>query len=227
MWPLFKKRSEVQPPPLNDQSTERRPLKLERLLDGMGDFSALKTHDVATKFWLPEPVALALEDFSKAQALSRSEMLRHFFAAHCYGIYIVELLRRKSPEIFRDTEPAMFSKSRQTPPPGKKREHTYWIPELGKNVSPIKIWVASRLRDDLQSLADHTEIPLSQYLREIVISRLLGHGMVPMRPTMLEATPLPSADDWCEDRDVPWRQVDETTYWNAGEGRVQSEWVDE
>ena len=156
-------------------------MKLERLLDGMGNFSALKTHDVATKFWLPEPVAVALEDFAKAQALSKSEMLRHFFAAHCYGIYIVELLRRKSPEIFRDTEPAMFSISRPSPPPGKKREHTYWIPELGKNVYPIKIWFSRRLRDDLQTLADHTSIPLSQYLREIVISRLLGHGMVPMR----------------------------------------------
>lgn len=49
----------------------------------------------------------------------------------------------------------------------------------------IKLWLPKRLRDDLQVLADHTGIRLSQYVREIVISRLLGHGTLPKRPEML------------------------------------------
>ncbi|MBL8421315.1 MAG: hypothetical protein JNK92_11845 [Dechloromonas sp.] len=221
---MFKKRDvAASPAPIS----QRRPLQFDQLLAGMGALSVLQEHDVAAKLWLPEPAALALEDFSKVQGISRSEMLRHFFAAHSYGVYVVELLRGQFPEVFRDQEPVRFSRASHEPPPGKKRHVTYWVPELGKNVAPIKLWIATRLRNDLQALADHVHLPLSQYLREIVVSRLLGHGMLPMRPEMLEAAPLPSADDWCEDREIPWREVDAETYQSSREGRIESAWVDE
>lgn len=220
---MFKKRDAAAFPA---PTAQRRPLKFDQLMAGMGDLSILQEHDVAVKLWLPEPAALALEDFSKVQGISRSEMLRHFFAAYCYGVYVVELLRGQFPEVFRDQEPVRFSLARHEPPPGKKRQVTYWVPELGKNVAPIKLWIATRLRNDLQALADHAHLPLSQYLREIVVSRLLGHGMLPMRPEMLEAAPLPSADDWCEDREIAWKEVDEETYLSAWEGKMESEWVE-
>lgn len=224
MWPLFKNKDAAASLTLTSQ---RRPLQFDQLLEGMGDLTVLREHDIAVKLWLPEPAALALEDFSKVQGISMSEMLRHFFSAHCYGVYVVELLRGQCPEIFRDEEPIRFSRAQVEPPPGKKRQVTYWVPELGKNVAPIKLWIANRLREDLQALADHSKLPLSQYLREIVISRLLGHGMLPMRPEMLEATPLPAAEYWCEDREVPWREVDEETYLSSRERRMESAWVDE
>jgi hypothetical protein len=224
MWPVFKKK-QAESAHAPTSVPERRPLEFEQLLAGMGDLSELANNDRATKFWLPEPAALALDDFSKVQGLSASEMLRHFFAAHCYGVYIVELLRRKNPDVFRDAN-LLFSLDSSCPPPGKKRELTYWVPELGKNIAPFKIWIAERLRNDLQALADHVGIPLSQYLREIVISRLLGHGMVPMRPAMLAAAPLPAADDWCNDKEVPWEQVDQEAYLSAREGKTEELWVD-
>jgi len=224
MWPIFKKKQteSVHAP---TSVPDRRPLAFEQILAGMGDLSALANNDTPTKFWLPEAAALALEDFSKIQGLSASEMLRHFFASHCYGVYVVELLRRKSPDVFSDAN-IRFNVESSDPPPGKKREVTYWVPELGKNIAPIKTWIAGRLRKDLQALADHTGIPLFQYLREIVISRLLGHGMVPKRPEMLEAAPLPAADDWCNDKEVPWKQVDREAYLSAREGKTEELWVD-
>ena len=76
-----------------------------------------------------------------------------------------------------------------------------------------------RLRDDLQALAEHVKNPLSQYLREIAISRLLGHGMLPKRPEMLEA--FPSAQHWCEDKEVPWVKVNAMTYSRSSEGRKE------
>lgn len=236
MWPLFSKKSSAseKPEAAHDEKgsiglstggdTRRRPVVFEDMLKGMGDLGDLRNHDTAIKFWLPEPADEALREYAKYSGTGFSEMLREFFGVHCYGIYAMTLLRSPQDDGF-DALPAVFR--RRDGDGGRKvRKTTYWVPELGKNVAPVKIWVAKRLRDDLQALADHVKIPLSQYLREIAISRLLGHGMLPKRPEMLEAAPLPSADDWCEDKEVPWVEVDEETYWRSPEGRKETEWED-
>ena len=70
MWPFLKKqRSELQEP------SQR--MRFEELLHGMGDFKDLGVHDIALKFWLPEPAQDALVDLANRQGESMSEMLRH------------------------------------------------------------------------------------------------------------------------------------------------------
>ena len=46
-------------------------------------------------------------------------------------------------------------------------------------------------------------------------------------PRMLEAAPLPSAEDWCEDLEVPMRQATSEEYWAHPEGNLTVEWIDE
>lgn len=199
-------------------------MSFEDILNGMGDLGDLRNHDTAIKFWLPEPADEALREYAKYSGTGFSEMLREFFAGHCYGIYVMGLLRSPQDDALGGV-PAVFRRSKAENR-RKVRKTTYWVPELGKNVAPVKIWVSKRLRDDLQALADHVNIPLSQYLREIAISRLLGHGMLPKRPEMLEAAPLTSAEDWCEDKEVPWIEVDAATCFRCSEGREEIEWED-
>lgn len=229
MWPFLKKAlASKKSAPQDAGKTRRRPMRFEDLLADMGDFSDLAKHDVALKFWLPEPVSLALAEISELGGESRSEMLRRFLTQHCYGVYATHVMSSAFPAIFRDRPPIMFRLSDPAPPPpGKVRVDTYWVPELGKNVSPVKVWVPSRLRSDLEVLAAHVEIKLSQYVREIVISRLLGHGALPKRPQMLEAAPLPSVEDWCEDREVPMRQATVEEFCDHPEGERTEEWIDE
>lgn len=222
MWPIFNRKNLGNGSEPTIESS-RKPLSLGDLLNGMGDLDVLWTNDTAMKFWLPEPAEQALVELSKLQGDSMSEVLREFLTAHCYGIYAMQLLRMRKPEPVLHSG-VRFSPARASANDRKVRKVTYWVPELGKNVAPVKIWIAKRLRDDLQALAEHTKIPLSQYVREIVVSRLLGHGMLPKRPEMLEAAPLPSADAWCEDREVPWVEVDEATYLKFPEGRINIEW---
>lgn len=202
-------------------------MRFEALLNGMGDYDDLGDHNVALKFWVPEPVAEALDDLRGRNGDSMSELLRQFFAVHCYGLYAFQLMVDANPGLFKDLDMDIrFSRRADFDPRGKKRVSTYFVPELGKNIAPIKLWVAKRLRDDLQILADHVGLKRSQYLREIVVSRLLGHGALPMRPEMLKTIPSPAAEDWCDDRDIPWREVSEDEYRRSHEGKVESEWVD-
>lgn len=227
MWPFLIKQK--QPSVVTDVQTElrNRPIRFSQLLHGMGDFSDLAKHDMALKFWLPEPALEALKEISALNGESVSESLRKFFAHHCYGIYAFQLMCAKIPDLFKDPGPTMFSRAPSKNPKGKKRVHTYWVPELGKNVMPVKVWVPSRIRNDLQLLASHVELNLSQYVREIVISRLLGHGTLPHRPEMLTATPQPAADDWCEDKEVPMRKLDDSEVEKQGYVETVSEWVDD
>ncbi len=230
MWPFLSKQKQAleKTGDLEDQSNGRpRPMKLSELVEGMGNFNDLGKHDIAMKFWLPEPAFDALREMCSLNGDSISESLRQLFATHCYGIYAFQLMNKKKRGLFKDPEPIRYSRRAIDTPPGKKRVYTYWVPELGKNVMPVKVWVPVRMRDDLQILATHVDVNLSQYVREIVIARLLGHGTLPFRPEMLISIPLPAADDWCNDKEVAMREVSEDEATNNMERKTVAEWVDE
>lgn len=235
MWPFFKKKKQEQAteiPLFLDEGSKnlkprRTPMRFEQLVKDMGDFRDFRQHDAALKFWLPEAANEALKEMAECAGVSMNESLRQLFTAHCYGIYAYQVMIETIPGIFRDPGPALFSMRAAEPPAGKKRIETYWVPELGKNVMPVKVWIPKRMRDDLQLLADHVGIKLSQYVREIVIARLLGHGTLPMRPEMLKAEPLPAVEDWCEDREIPMRQAEGHEYMKHPLGERRTEWVDE
>ena len=214
MWPFFASKHAEKAAPTN--KSIRKPMAFAEIVAGMGDYRDLGTHDVALKFWLPEPAEKALAELAELNGMSMSESLRQFFVLHCYGLYAFTVMTSALPRLFRDVEPPMYSRNcAEDDPPNSKRITTYWVPELGKNVAPVKLWIPQRLRKDLQILADHVGIKLSQYLREIVISRLLGHGTLPKRPEMLVAAPNTAADAWCEDEQVPWREVEYEHYASA------------
>lgn len=226
MWPFIreKRRPEVVP---SAGTPRRRPMRFEALVAEMGDFREFTQNDVAVKFWVPEPVAEALEDLRERDGVSMSQLIRQYLIVHCYGLYAIRLMLEANPHLFKDREvDSEIRFSRAAQPDNKKRVDTYFVPELGKNVAPFKLWIPKRLRDDLQILANHVGLKLSQYLREIIISRLLGHGTLPLRPEMLKAAPTPAADDWAEDRDFPWREVTAEEYRNSPEGKIYTEWVD-
>ena len=162
MWPLLKKKKNANTNIGRPVSSRPRPMKFAQLVEGMGDFNDLREHDIALKFWLPEPAVEALKEIADRGGDSLSTALRQFFAHHCYGIYAFQVMCDAIPSLFKDFEPAKFSRpvskassadesddARQLPDvPQKKRVDTYWVPELGKNVVAIKVWIPSRLRND-------------------------------------------------------------------------------
>jgi hypothetical protein len=208
-----------------DTKQRRKPLAFSEIIAGMGDFSDLAEHNTALKFWIPEPADQALREMSERSNLSASELLRQFLTIHCYGLYAFYQMTDIMPSLFKESD-IRFSIREVEPPEGKKRIDTYWVPELGKNVAPIKVWIPKRMKADLQILAEHVELTPSNYVREILISRLLGHGMLPQRSTMLKAFPTPAADEWEEDREVPWREVSQDEFNSYSIREMRTEWVD-
>lgn len=207
-------------------TTQKRPPKnLKELTKDLGDVEQLSQHDVANRFWLSEPAFDALEHMAKRQGNTISSMLRVFYAVHCYGTYVVSEMLEQDQNLFKDSSDVQFSKA--FPPRGFVSQTIYFVPELGKNVAPIKVWLAKAQKEDLALLAQHTGLTLSEYCREIVTARLLGHGTLPMRPEMLAASPNASVIAWeaNEEASLEYRRVEESEFANHRFGHTASEWV--
>jgi hypothetical protein len=210
MW-SFLKQQQKKREKKGEPKASPKPMEFPELVSTMGDLSDLARNDVALKFWLPEPAEKALEEVCIRSKDSLSSGLRLFFILHCYGLYAFHVMQDLRPGFWKDPQ-VLYSVSQANPDSlpkttMKKRIPTYWVVELGKNIAPIKVWVPKRVKNDLSILANHVGLTTSNYVREIVISRLLGHGMLPKRPEMFNAEPLPDADNWAEDRELTWKRV--------------------
>lgn len=228
MWQFLKRQQRDK----QTESTEqpRKPLAFDEIIAGMGDFSDFADNDAALKIWLPKPAEQALCEMSERSHLSVSGFLRQYLAIHCYGLYAFYQMTEAMPTLFKEpyygNADVKYSMVMEDPPEDKKRVDTYWVIELGKNIAPVKVWIPKRMKTDLQILAEHVGLTPSNYVREVLISRLLGHGMLPQRPAMFKPFPAPEADAWEADQQV-WREVSQEEFHSYHIGEIRTEWVDE
>ncbi|MBF0471433.1 MAG: hypothetical protein HQL48_08665 [Gammaproteobacteria bacterium] len=216
MWPFIKQQRKQHNPDTYTESSPfikpRRQLTLQQMVEGIGDPHELAHDDVALKFWLPEPAMAALRELADYYSMTMSRLLRQQLFIHIYGAYTYEWLCDQHPGLFRELEVPAFSRRGGIDEDAarKKRITTYWVPELGKNIKAMKLWIPQRMKEDLTLLAEHLDLTASNYVREVVISRLLGHGTLPMRPKMMQYSPSSETEAWDNDQEVSWREVSET-----------------
>lgn len=143
-------------------------------------FDEFINNDAAIKIWLPEPVEQRLEELSNYFSESRTRLLRSIYFVYLYGRYDYEQMRQKSLGFFHiDTcEVPLFSRHAE---PITHRSGPATTPQLGKNNADIKLFLPKKMRDDLQQIANKVQTPLSQLLREVLVSTLFGHSYLPAR----------------------------------------------
>ena len=203
MW-SFLKRNKAAASSTVEASDQRPPvLSHVELVSGMGDFSDLASEDTALKFWLPELVERALEDLARHYQVSVSMMVRMLLADYVYGRYALVHMQQSQLGIYARRQPTMLS--RRGLPPGARQ--VYKVPELGKNIAPIKVWIAKRLRQDLAILAEHADVLLSRFVREVVVGTVLGRGTLPERPELRAVPATPAGDAWEQGLEVLMREV--------------------
>lgn len=204
MWPTFKDNSTDE----NANEAQRRPMSFDDLAKLIGNFNDFRSNNSALKFWLPLPAKEALDLIIEREGLSLTEFVRRFLVIHCYGLYAFYVMRDSNKDLFKDINQGSGVLYQEEPiPAGKVRIKTYWVPELGKNIVPIKVWIPYRLHLNTKELADQAGITTSNYVREILISRLLGQGMLPTRPQMFTPEEASVGAKWCKGEKVEWRQI--------------------
>ena len=175
-WKKDKKNEVHSEPPARDSAS--------RILKPDDAFAAFRPDAQAPmKVWLPEPVDAALKQLTDIGNQSRSEYIREMLFIYVYGRLAFEQMRQQMDGLFYSKTRPLYSRT------GNR------APVLGKNSINYKVWLPVKLRDDLQALAAGAGITLSHFVREVLISAVLGHLTLPVRASVLhQARETP--DDW-------------------------------
>jgi len=145
------------------------------------NFSALKTNDIVLKIWLPESIKVALNEMTSYTDTSNSDFIRQTLFTYLYGRYDLMASIEKGEHDFALNGSIKFSKQ-ASPPNDEVKNRT---PELGKNTYDIKVWISTKMKDDIQALADKSELKLSHFIREVLISNFFGHSYLSERNELI------------------------------------------
>lgn len=193
MWPFTRKRKQT--PGADNQ----RPIMTEIIADrGVIDLSQ---NNAELRVWLPEEGRAALDAIVDHLDVVRAKYLREFLVVHLYGLH--ELLRMQAGKtgLYYVPPPPPESSASATSsgyPLFSRARTEECIPGLGKNIVPLKLYLPQRVKDDLQALADRATVPLSQFVREVLVSHFFGQTFWPDR-----------LRNWSDDQErvaVEWEQ---------------------
>jgi len=151
------------------------------------DYSDLLEYgDVAIKFWLPELMDTILSECCSFFYTSRSDLIRQTLFAYLYGRYdLLGLLERKDHH-YELSRPVMFSRGPAPETESVAEPEPDLMHDLGKNTEDLKVWIPLKMKEDIQGLADKASVSLSEMIREIIISTLIGHTYLAARKELLQ-----------------------------------------
>lgn len=135
-------------------------------------------NDAVIKLWLPAPLLAAIDVLCDAHDASRPDVLRWILFEHAFGRTEFTHLCRRMPE----ADPRRSTMSR---PQAARRHPSGAAPAtaravnqhfLGKSSEDVKVALPAALKRELETLAESSGQPLSDYLRGVLVRELLGEG---------------------------------------------------
>jgi hypothetical protein len=132
------------------------------------DYGFLDDDPVPLKVWLPETVEAMVEDLARQRDLPKSQLIARLLFAHLYGWHDLEVLLARSGGRLGNAPIEVESRS-----PGYRAE-------LGKSVADVRVFIAPRMKADLERLADTQGLKLSAYARRVVLDQVLGRAPHPL-----------------------------------------------
>jgi len=162
------------------QAAEQSPLS-DNLIPAR-NYGGLNLQDDQLRIWLPDPARVALIEICNRLSLSLTAYLTELFATYLYGIHEVMRMRDQQSGLYDPTELPSFAD-------GAEDHHAVAeddsadldepVPELGKNIFALKIFVPARLKQDLQYRADKANVPLGRFARAMICAHLFGRDVGP------------------------------------------------
>lgn len=185
---LFRKNIET-----GDEAQENTPrIRLKHLYQGDRGITDLYAKDAELRIWVPEPLNVAMKEVADRVDTPLSKYLREQLVVYLYGSHELLAMRDNRKGIYHPPPPPKpdngirFSRARVVD----------YIPGLGKNIVPLKLFVHEKMKADLQELADKAGIPLSQFVREVLVSHFLGHTVWPERNALWTREQQELAEGW-------------------------------
>lgn len=154
------------------------------------NYDELAICDVALKFWLPEFIEQKINEMCTFQDTSASDIIRQILFIHLYGRYdLFGLIERQNTTFRLNSISSKLhyceaNSSKDNKPPKIRPEAQV----IDKNIADVKVWIPSKMKDDIKSLADQHGKKPSAYVREAIITHLMGN-------VSIQATLNPPSDE--------------------------------
>lgn len=157
----------------------------------------LLANDAQLRIWLPEPLRHSMDLVSLHLDTTLSKYLREYFVVYLYGNHaLIDMYNHQTGIFYSPPLPETTADEDYDGPMFSRARSVEFIPGLGKNIVPLKIFLNAQIKADLQTLADKSGVALSHFVREILVSHFLGHTVWPERQEMLNLEHIATANLW-------------------------------
>lgn len=156
----------------------------QALSDGLipqRNYAGLNVQDKQLRIWLPDPAKVALIEICNRLGMSITAYLTELFATYLYGVHEVMRMRDHQTGLY-DTDDLQFIdvdpyEDRQTEDDSPAFDEP--VPEMGKNIFALKIFLPAKLKVGLQQRADKAQAPLGKFARAMICAHLFGRDVGP------------------------------------------------
>lgn len=161
------------------------------------ELTDLLANDAQLRIWLPEPLRNSMDLVSRHLDTTLSKYLREYLVVYLYGNHaLIDMYNHQTGIFYSPPLPETIADEDYDTPMFSRVRSVEFIPGLGKNIVPFKIFLNAQIKSDLQLLADKSDMALSQFVREILVSHFLGHTVWPERHQVLKAEHIAVANQW-------------------------------
>jgi hypothetical protein len=144
-------------------------------------YAGLKVQDDQLRIWLPDPAKIALMEICNRLGMSITAYLTELFATYLYGVHEVMRMRDLQTGLY-DTEDIQCFTADQLESDELEDDGLVFdepIPEMGKNIFALKIFLPAKLKVGLQHRADKANSPLGKFARAMICAHLFGRDVGP------------------------------------------------
>ena len=144
-------------------------------------YSGLNLQDEQLRIWLPDPAKIALIEICNRFGMSLTAYLTELFATYLYGIHEVMRMRDQQTGLY-DTQDWQFASGDVSDGVDADDEDAMFdepVPEMGKSIFALKIFLPSKLKNGLQQRADKANVPLGRFARAMICAHLFGRDVGP------------------------------------------------
>lgn len=162
-------------------SSDAKPLS-ENLIP-QRDYSSLNEQDEQLRIWLPDQARQALTEVCERTGVNMTVYLTEFFATYLYGIHEVMRMRESQVGLYA---PKVFQRTCAMTPLDDDHDINEFgpefddpVPEMGKNIFAMKIFLPGKIKVGLQYRAVHAKVPLGRFVRAMICAHLFGRDIGP------------------------------------------------
>ena len=136
------------------------------------DYGELHQCDAALKVWLPDNIMKMLYEVTVLQDISISDFIRQVLFVHLYGRY--DLLGYMERSDLKFNDPDRISPCAKTLPTDEATPADKISTSSGNKVIAMKICLPATMKQSLLDLATKKHQTISEYVRRITITHLIG-----------------------------------------------------